>query len=151
MWYFTKKEILEHFGKDGKNVRRLDRAIKRWQVVHANGMYAPRWDYDLQRMIKMKNEIKELKEKAEWWDANIIIQLKDDLAFQTEENERLEKEHQKEIDTIIDNCFNHMAKNKCLPVATRKEFVYWAKWISTKDIQFSQEELMEDKSFDLPF
>ena len=30
-----------------------------------NGMYASRHDYDLDRMIKMKTEIKELKEKAE--------------------------------------------------------------------------------------
>ena len=65
MWYFTKKEILEHFGKNGKDVRWLDRAMKRGQVICKDGMYISRHDYDLQRMIKMRTEIKELKEKAE--------------------------------------------------------------------------------------
>lgn len=65
MWYYKKKDILEHFGKNEKDVRRLDRAIKRGQVVHVNGMYASRHDYDIERMIKMKNEIKELREKSE--------------------------------------------------------------------------------------
>ena len=134
MWYFTKKEILEHFGKDGKNVRRLERAIKRWQVVHVNGMYASRHDYDLDRMIKMKTEIKELKEKAEWWDANIIKQLKEDLAFQIEENERQRTEYEEEIEMILKRCYNHMAQNRCLPVLTEKEFRYWAKGIDMSNI-----------------
>lgn len=151
MWYFKKKDILEHFGKDGKNVRWLDRAIKKWIVIHTNGMYISRHDYDLQRMIKMKTEIKELKEKAEWWDADLVRWLKSDLAFQIEENERQKKEFEDEIEWIIERCFNHMAEHKCLPMPTKKEFTYWAKWISTKDIQFSHEELMDNNFVDLPF
>ena len=64
MWYYKKKEILEHFGKNGKDVRWLDRAIKRGQVIYKDGMYISRYDYDLQRMVKMRNRIKEL-EKSE--------------------------------------------------------------------------------------
>lgn len=146
MWYFTKKEILEHFGKDGKNVRWLDRAIKKWIVVHVNGMYASRHDYDLQRMIKMKNEIKELKEKAEWWDAELVRWLKSDLAFQIAENEKQKKDYEEEIDGIISRCYNHMAQNRCLPVPTEKEFRYRAKWISRDDMDEDARDFV-----DLPF
>jgi hypothetical protein len=34
MWYLDKKGILEHCGKDGKDVRWLDRAMKRGEVIH---------------------------------------------------------------------------------------------------------------------
>ena len=134
MWYFKKKDILEHFGKNEKDVRWLDRAIKRGQVVHVNGMYASRHDYDLDRMIKMKNEIKELKEKSEWWDASVVRQLREDLAFQTEENERQKEEYEQEIEKILKRCYNHMAQNRCLPYATEKEFGYWARGIDMSSI-----------------
>ena len=134
MWYFKKKDILEHFGKDGKNVRWLDRAIKKWIVVHVNGMYASRHDYDLQRMIKMKSEIKELKEKAEWWDAGLVRQLREDLAFQIEENERMKEEHNEEVEKILKRCYNHMLQNRCLPFPTEKEFGYWARGIDMSNI-----------------
>lgn len=134
MWYFKKKDILEHFGKNEKDVRWLDRAIKRWQVIHVNGMYASRHDYDIERMVKMKNEIKELKEKSEWWDASVVRQLREDLAFQIEENERQKEEYEKEIEMILKRCYNHMMQNRCLPYPTEKEFGYWAKGIDMSNI-----------------
>lgn len=134
MRYFKKKDILEHFGKNEKDVRWLDRAIKRWQVIHVNGMYASRHDYDLQRMIKMKNEIKELKEKTEWWDASVVRQLREDLAFQIEENERQKEEYEKEIEGILRRCYSHMMQNRCLPYPTEKEFRYWARGIDMSNI-----------------
>lgn len=134
MWYFKKKDILEHFGKNEKDVRWLDRAIKRWQVIHVNGMYASRHDYDIERMIKMKNEIKELKEKSEWWDASVVRQLREDLAFQIEENERQKEEYEKEIDGILRRCYSHMMQNRCLPYPTEKEFRYWARGIDMSNM-----------------
>lgn len=134
MWYFKKKDILEHFGKNEKDVRWLDRAIKRWQVIHVNGMYASRHDYDIERMIKMKNEIKELKEKSEWWDASVVRQLREDLAFQIEENERQKEEYEKEIEGVLKRCYNHMMQNRCLPYPTEKEFGYWARGIDMSNI-----------------
>lgn len=134
MWYFKKKDILEHFGKNEKDVRWLDRAIKRWQVVHVNGMYASRHDYDIERMSKMRSEIKELKEKAEWGDAGVVKQLKEDLAFQIEENERQKEEYEGEIDSILRRCYNHMMQNRCLPYPSEKEFWYWARGIDMSNI-----------------
>lgn len=134
MWYFKKKDILEHFGKNEKDVRWLDRAIKRWQVIHVNGMYASRHDYDIERMVKMKNEIKELKEKSEWWDASVVRQLREDLAYQIEENERQKEEYEKEIEMILRRCYNHMMQNRCLPYPTEKEFGYWARGIDMSNM-----------------
>lgn len=79
MWYETKKAILEAYGKDWKNVRRLEKAIQRGFIVEQDGMYAFRSELDwvdkswLQVEIswlkeennKLRREIKELKE---WWD-----------------------------------------------------------------------------------
>ena len=142
MWYFTKKEILEHFGKDGKNVRRLDRAIKRWQVVHVNGMYASRHDYDLDRMIKMKTEIKELKEKAEWWDASIIKQLKEDLDYQIKENEKLINNYNALFKRMVSRCYSQMESNKALPVWVFNEMTLWMRmeWKDVTQMQWSHEE-----------
>lgn len=134
MWYFTKKEILEHFGKNGKDVRWLDRAMKRGQVICKDGMYISRHDYDLQRMIKMRTEIKELKEKAEWGDAGLVKQLREDLAFQVEENERMSAEHNEEVEKILKRCYNHMLQNRCLPFPTEKEFGYWARGIDMSNM-----------------
>lgn len=137
MWYYKKKDILEHFGKNGKNVRWLDRAIKRWQVVYTNWMYISRGDYDLQRMVKMKNRIKEL-EKSEW-DGEDIKKLREDLEFQIAENERLEAEHIKEIKEITDRCYDYMSARRCLPTQTKAQFEYWIKGEDYKDIQFEPE------------
>ena len=121
MWYFKKKDILEHFGKDGKDVRRLDRAIKRWQVIHTNGMYISRRDYDLQRLVKLKGEVKELKEKAEWGDETLVRGLKEDLEYQISENEKQKADYEKELEGVIDRCYDHMLKSRCLPCQTRKQ------------------------------
>lgn len=134
MWYFKKKDILEHFGKNEKDVRWLDRAIKRWQVIHVNGMYASRHDYDIERMVKMKNKIKELKEKSEWWEASVVRQLREDLAYQIEENEGQKEEYEKEIEMILRRCYNHMMQNRCLPYPTEKEFGYWARGIDMSNM-----------------
>lgn len=137
MWYYKKKDILEHFGKNGKNVRWLDRAIKRGQVVYTNWMYISRYDYDLQRMVKMKNRIKEL-EKSEW-NGEDIKKLREDLEFQIAENERLEAEHIKEIKEITDRCYDYMLARKCLPTQTKSQFEYWIRGEDYKDIQFEPE------------
>lgn len=82
----------------------------------------------------MRTEIKELKEKAEWGDAGLVKQLREDLAFQVEENERMSAEHNEEVEKILKRCYNHMLQNRCLPVPTEKEFEYWAKWIDTSNM-----------------
>lgn len=34
MWFLEKREILEYCGKNGKDVRWLDRAMRKWIVIH---------------------------------------------------------------------------------------------------------------------
>lgn len=82
----------------------------------------------------MKNEIKELREKSEWWDASVVRQLKKDLAFQIEENDRQKEEYECEIEKILKRCYNHMAQNRCLPYPTEKEFGYWARGIDMSNM-----------------
>jgi hypothetical protein len=88
-------------------------------------MYTPRYDYDVNRMIKMKKEIKELK--AISGDANVIKGLRDDLDFQIAENDRLKKEHEEEIKDITKRCWEYMNKRRVPPVDTMAQFKYWIK------------------------
>ena len=88
-------------------------------------MYAPRYDYDVNRMIKMKKEIKELK--AISGDANVIKGLRYDLDFQIAENDRLKKEHEEEIKDITKRCWEYMNKRRVPPVDNMAQFKYWIK------------------------
>ena len=70
MWYLDKKGILEHCGKDGKDVRWLDRAMKRGEVIHDVDMgYITVVDYiwELEEEIKrLKSEPKQVVESDSW-------------------------------------------------------------------------------------
>ena len=105
MWYLDKKWMLEHCGKDGKDVRRLDRAMKRGEVIHDVDMgYITVVDYiwELEEEIKrLKSEPKCVKTVVEEVIKDVkrddieelekkIKELESDLDFQISENERLE-------------------------------------------------------------
>lgn len=60
--------------------------------------------------------------------------MKEDLAFQVEENERMKEEHDEEVGKILKRCYNHMLQNRCLPFPTEKEFGYWARGIDMSNI-----------------
>ena len=92
-------------------------------------------------MIKMKKEIKELKDKADWGDANLVRGLKDDLDFQIAENDKLKKEYEEKIEDITKRCWEYMNKRRVPPVDNMAQFKYWIKWEDYKDIQFSPEEI----------
>jgi hypothetical protein len=64
----------------------------------------------------------------------LVRQLRGDLAFQIEENERLKEEHNEEVEKILKRCYNHMLQNRCLPFPTEKEFGYWARGIDMRDM-----------------
>lgn len=63
MWYTKKKEILEHLWKNGRDVKGLDRLIRKWVVIEKNGSYIYRGDYDLRRIKKLEEQLKEKEEK----------------------------------------------------------------------------------------
>lgn len=104
MWYLDKKGILEHCGKDGKDVRRLDRAMKRGEVIHDVDMgYITVVDYiwELEEEIERLKSLKEGEGKNTLCSENAtrstdatleekVKELESDLEFQISENERLE-------------------------------------------------------------
>lgn len=64
MEFRTKGDLLEHLGKDRKDVRLVDRMIARWEVVKEDGVYrliSPAWDN------------KELLEKIEWLEFTLDL------------------------------------------------------------------------------
>lgn len=83
MWFINKKGILERCGKNEKDVRWLDRAIKRWQVIHDLDMgYITSGDY----IEELELRIEELKrwEKSEVVvssDSKEIDELKERLGY----------------------------------------------------------------------
>lgn len=107
MEFRKKKEILEYLGKDVKDVRLIDRMIKRGEIKKEGCVYI----YE-SREVELEKEIKILKEKLDSMlrddkisskesmvDKNInlsdlekqIESLNSDLDFQIAENEKLEK------------------------------------------------------------
>ena len=60
MWFTNKKWILEHCGKNEKDVRWLDRAIKKWIVLHNLDLgYITTLDYieELEERGEKKSEV----------------------------------------------------------------------------------------------
>lgn len=127
MRYTTKKAILEHLGKNGRDIKQLDRLIKKWVVISKEWRYAYRCDLEIAHIRKLK---------AERGDKSLgdTSQLKSDLDFQIAENERITNKYEEQIKWIIDRCYNHMLNHKCLPYPTKKEFTYRAKGISMEGI-----------------
>lgn len=62
MRFETKKEVLEFYGKDGKNVRALDRMIKKGMVVYENGWYMTRSEKEKALQSSYKEKCVFLKE-----------------------------------------------------------------------------------------
>lgn len=67
VWYKTKKEILERMGRHEKNVRGLDRAIKRGEVIEQDWMWGYKLDLLVEVINKQKKEIEELKKSEFTW------------------------------------------------------------------------------------
>lgn len=86
MIYWTKKEVLEALGKNEKDVRYLDRAIARWDVVEEWWGYIIMKEYveNLQWKVKqLEKELQKEKEKSEWiWN---IVQAKSVLSEEDRE------------------------------------------------------------------
>lgn len=72
MWFTNKKGILERCGKNEKDVRWLDRAIKKGMVIHDLDMgYITTIDY----IDELEREIEELKK---WKKSEIVVSSNSD-------------------------------------------------------------------------
>lgn len=145
MIYKTKADLLGKMWKSRSDVRLVDRMVHRGEIKKVDGWY----EVNEKFFIKWLNEYdKNMIQEDIVYDKNITLpvqnsdktkELTDDLDFQIAENERLIKEHEAELDWVIERCFSHMAQHRCLPYPTKKEFIYWAKGVSMEwiDSDFS--------------
>lgn len=120
MEFRTKKEVLEYLGKDVKDVRLIDRMIKRGEIKKEGSLYI----YE-SREVELEKEIKNLKDKlvnmpkddkisSSWEVAKLKEEIKwlnSDLDFQIAENEKL-KDEIKEYQNAIRNCYYYVYKFK---------------------------------------
>ena len=115
MWYRTKKEILEHLGKDGKDVRYLDRAVASGEIIVRDRMYIVSREYieelekkltEEQRIdVEIKPIVNENINQEIMVDKNInlsdlekkLAESEDNLNYQMKEYERLERETKEEV------------------------------------------------------
>mgnify|MGYP003289122776 CR=1 FL=1 len=115
MRYRTKKEILEHLGKDGKDVRYLDRAVASGEIIVRDRMYIVSKEYieelekkltEEQRIdVEIKPIVNENINQEIMVDKNInlsdlekkLAESEDNLNYQMKEYERLERETKEEV------------------------------------------------------
>ena len=120
MWYRTKKEILEHLGKDGKDVRYLDRAVASGEIIVRDRMYIVSKEY-IEELEKKQTENKVIEPKVDKNDnQEKIAELESDLNFQISENEKLEKKVAT-FQECIRNCYR-WAQNVKKDKTPRPEF-----------------------------
>lgn len=140
MEFRTKKELLEYLGKDTKDVRLVDRMMKRGEIKKEWFMYI----YE-SKEIELEKEVKNLREKLDSMlrddkistkekvvDKNInlsdlekkISDLNSDLDFQMKEYEKLEKETKEEVwmyQECIRKCYLWAVNEKKIKI-TRPDF-----------------------------
>lgn len=126
MWYLDKKWILEHCGKDGKDVRWLDRAMKRGEVIHDVDMgYITVVDY----IWELEEEIKELKKSDKEKEVEEVMKDMDlwseleEAKAQWEYYENLYNEEREDKQERIRRCFRWIKQIK--PSADWEEFRDW--------------------------
>lgn len=113
MWYLDKKWILEHLGKDGKDVRWLDRAISKWIVWHD---VEDTWGY-----ILCTEYIEELQEE------NVKLMIKAWLLpwYKLNEKEEEKKEEKSEPVEVHDDWEVERLKQELYEAKTNSD--YWEK------------------------
>ena len=104
MRYDTKKKILEHLGKKGKDVRWLDRLIRLGVVLEKDWKYMPRADLERTTMIKLRDRVKELESE------NLKLQKVAEWGINASYYEELYNKECKEKEDIIKRCYEFMTK-----------------------------------------
>ena len=124
MWYRTKKEMLEHLGKDGKDVRYLDRAVASGEIIVRDRMYIVSKEY-IEELEKNQTENKVIEPKVDKNDnQEKIAELESDLDFQMKEYEKLENQTKEEVwmyQECIRKCYLWAVNEKKIKI-TRPDF-----------------------------
>lgn len=93
MWFINKKGILERCGKNEKDVRWLDRAIKKWLVIHDLDMgYITSGDYIEELELRVE-DLKRWKksEVVESSNSKEVDELKERLGYVRMRNKQLKE------------------------------------------------------------
>lgn len=114
MWYYKKKDILKRMWKDEKDVRALDRAIRKWRVIE----YKNEWitkritsgDYEMDEVVTLNGRIKELEAKLK------DTKVDSEAAVNAEYYEKLYNEEVAKWQEIIRNMYRYVTKNLHLRV-----------------------------------
>lgn len=144
MWYFKKKDILERLGKDWKDVRYLERAIARWEVIEEWGRWSianEEWEdsYLRDRIRELEAEVEELK-KSEWLNSLNFEQTADILKLKEELDEALVNvEFYKEnYDNLLEDRRKRLEKgfkwfNAHPDKVKTVQFDNWVRWVLSED------------------
>lgn len=150
MWYFKKKDILERLGKDGKDVRYLERAIARWEVIEEWGRWCIVNEDEDGEVSHLRDRIRELEEqlkekKSEWneWeqlnannfeDTAEILRLKGELdealvnmEYYKENYDNLLEDRRRRLEKWFKRFKAHPDKVKTV------QFNDWIRWVLSED------------------
>lgn len=151
MWYYKKKDILERLGKDGKDVRYLERAVARWEVIEEQGRWSIADDDNevwvlLERIKELEAEVKELK-KSEWLNSLNFEQTADILKLKEELEEALANAdyYREAYDELLEDRRNRLEKGfKWIKANPNKvkfvKFEDWYKWVLSEDDYLGNED-----------
>lgn len=104
MWYNSKKDILEHLGKNGRNTKYVDRMIEKGVIIEVGWQYAMRWSKEWEEWQKFKEidlvkKEEELKDREEWYHA-MYEKFKGRIAELEEENRILKEKIDADEDKV---------------------------------------------------
>ena len=123
MWFLEKREILEYCGKNGKDVRWLDRAMRKWIVIHDEDRgYITTVDY----IDELHEGLKELNKSEPKEELNRVSSLEEELyeaKAQWKYYQNLYNEEKEDKQNRIRKCFRRIKNIK--PSADWEEFRDW--------------------------
>lgn len=146
MGFITKRELLEHIGKNPNDNKLVDRMMRRGEVYMEDGIY---YLVESEEVVKLKERIKELEKSEskpqvivqEWDTAKLkkeLAEARNDLTFQMWEYERL----QHKMEKALAKCYDLMVEKKVV-VKERNPLSSFIRWATDVD--------MSDMDEDIPF
>lgn len=105
--YNKKSELLEDLGKDRKDIRYLDRAMERWEVIMIDGYYIPKDALVATVIGLLVKGNKELEERIESFSEinEKVEEMEANLKYYEIENAELEaknKDNENKLNEIMD-------------------------------------------------
>lgn len=126
MWHYKKKDILIAMGKWEKDVRALDRAIRKGRVIYKEEDGISKWitreDYDNDIILNLRGKIKSLEEEV------LDLKKKSEASVNAEYYEDLYNKEVEDKDIRIRKCYDWI-RSRNIRIAW-DEFHEWVMWDS---------------------